>query len=113
MKNDQYDNSRTKYVLLQKKRKGVKRVFWRIDGKGKIEYIEEVLGFPVIPFLYEVETRIFKDVQNLPSVLKKLHYAKTEDGKKKKTMKLTKKEIEILEKYNIHRKAIKYEIILN
>ena len=111
MKKNAYENSRLKYELLEKKRQGVKELIRKLKP-GQVEFIKERFGFQVEPYLYEIKTKQFFNVRNLPTILKDIHY-KSKRGKKFVVFKLTDDEKIILDEFNIKYRPIKYKIKLN
>lgn len=110
MKRKQYEASKTKKVLLDKRRRGEKEVIWKLS-EIQLKEVEK-LGMRVEPFLYEIRTRRFNNVRILQSsLLKDIHYA-SRDGKWQIVRHLKKCDIKILEEYGINFYPIKYKIYL-
>lgn len=110
VKKEAYENSRTKYKLLEKKRRGVKEVIWRLRPEQR-QFIESRLGMPTEIYLYEVRTRTFRNVRNVDKILKELHFL-NKRGKKVAILKLIPKQLEILDSYGIYYRPYKYKIKL-
>lgn len=111
MKKSAYENSKLKYQLLEKKRSGVKEVIWRLNPYQK-EFIERTLGFFVEPFLYNVKTRPFCRIREIPSLLKEIHY-KNKKGIRECVFKLNSDEIRLLDEFGVRYAPYKYRIKLN
>lgn len=111
VKNCNYRQSRTKKKLLEERWKGKKFLLWKLTSTQKQD-IEE-LGYIVEPFIYQIETRTFHNVRNLPStLLKDLHYAKKRD-KRYLARPLKQNEIELLKEYGVKYRVLKYKIYLS
>lgn len=110
MKRKQYEISRTKKTLLDKKRRGEKFVIWKISSQAQYEEIER-LGFIIEPWLYEIQTRHFFNVKALPSLLKDIHFA-NQRGKRVIVRKLKKGDETLLKEYDVRFRPIKYRIDL-
>lgn len=109
-----YCSSTTTIVdkLNSMKSYGRKEVLWSLNLKDKSE-IEEA-GFLLEPYLYSVRTKRFpkSTLQNASSLIKKLHYAAV-NGKKYISFKPRREEMDIIRKYDIPYRVLKYRIILN
>lgn len=111
MKRKEFELSRSKKVLLAKKRKGEKEVIWRIENKEQLEYLKRF--FAVEPWLFEIRTRKFFNIRAITSnLLKDVHYA-NKKGKKTIVRKLKKSDFVNLDNYGVKYRTIKYRIILN
>lgn len=108
MKKDAYENSKLKYQLLDKKRRGVKEVIWKL-APGQVKFVEEKLGFEVVPYLYEIKTKTFYNVKELDRLLKDIHYS-WKRGKKVIVIKLNFKQKKILDEYGVKYVPYKYKI---
>lgn len=110
MKNCNYRQSRTKKKLLEERRKGKKFLVWKLTTTQRQD-VEE-LGYIAEPFIYQIETRTFQHVRNLPStLLKDIHYAKKRD-KHYLARPLKQNEIELLKEYGVKHRILKYKIYL-
>ena len=110
MKDKAYRFSRTKYKLKELKHNRVKSVVWRLTGQQK-EFIEG-LGYKVVPCLYEVKTKTFRNIANIKnSKLKELHYS-CKRGKQSIVMQLYKEDMRIFEEYGVKFRPIKFKIII-
>lgn len=110
MKNKEYQLSQTKHKLKQLKERRVKFIIWRLSVEQK-EYIER-LGYKVVPYLYEVKTRTFKNIFDIHNqVLREMHYS-NKKGKKTMVLRLKKEDMKALEEYNIKFHPIKFKIFL-
>ena len=110
MRNKQYEISRTKKVLLEKKRRGEKYVIWKISQSQKEEI--ERLGCRMEPWLFEIKTRRFNDVRALPAaILKEVHF-ENKKGKRTFVRHLKIREANILTSYDVHFSILKYKIYL-
>ena len=110
MKNKQYEASKIKKMLLQKKRDGVKEVIWRVDSQARKDEIRR-LGFPMIPWLYEIKTRPFKQIAGKPTIIKDIHYA-YKRGKMHLVRRLTEEDVKFLREYGVTVRELKYKIKL-
>ena len=109
MKRKQFVISRTKKVLLDKKRRGQKYVIWKISKQQLDEICR--LGFKAEPYLYEIKTRKFKDIRLLTPLLKDLHFA-NKRGKKSVVRHLKDSDLKILIEYEVKFYILKYKIYL-
>ena len=111
MKTKQYQLSCLKKQLKRKQRNQVKFLIWKLS-KEQIEYIEQVFGLKVEPYLYEIRTQSFKNIRCLnSSILKDIHYRNKRD-KKTEVRRLNQKEKHILDDYGIRYRPYKYKINL-
>ena len=109
--NDYYRMLNLKRKLKDLKDRKVKFVIWKLTTSQK-EYIEEELGYEVIPNLYEVRTRPFKNIANLRNYkLKDLHFA-NKQGKKTVVLSLKDSDMKEFQENNIKFKPVKFKIIL-
>lgn len=111
MKKGAYENSKLKYQLLEKKRKGVKEVIWKLNSQQK-GFIEETLKFIVEPYLYKIRTKSFYNISDKDSLLKDIHY-KNKRGVQECVFKLNSKQIELLDEFGVKYKPYKYKIKLS
>ena len=103
--------SKLKYKLKELKNRRVKSVTWKLTNKER-EYIEEKLGYEVIPYLYEIRTKTFNDFSTITnSKLKEIHYS-NKRGKKTIVTSLKHQDMQVLEEYNIKPRPIKFKIVL-
>ena len=110
MKNKQYANSRTKHQLAARKEKGQTSVVWRLTS-DQLDYIKDVLGYQVQPFIYRITTKkIPRDCQT-NSLLKEINYKKSH-GENRLIKKLSSRDRKMLEEHNIHFVPLKYKILL-
>lgn len=108
MRDKEYRLSQTKYKLRNLKERKVRFVIWRLTRQQK-EYIQG-LGYEVIPYLYEVQTKQFRNISSINnSKLKELHYS-FKRGKKAIVMKLNKQDMNIFDEYSVKFRPIKYKI---
>lgn len=110
MRKSAYDNSKLKYQLLEKKRKGVKEVIWKLNAEQK-EFIEEYFKFPIEVYLYEVKTKTFYNVKALDKLLKDIHFC-NKRGKTTVVFKLNEKQKQLLDEFRVKYKPYKYKIKL-
>ena len=109
--NDYYRMLNLKRELKELKERKVKFVIWRLTTNQK-EYIEEELGYKVIPNLYEVRTRPFKNISDLKNYkLKDIHFA-NKKGKKTIVLSLKDSDMEDFKLNNIKFRPVKFKIIL-
>ena len=110
MKNKNYRDSRLKHQILYERDKGKKVLYWKLTPEQKV-FVEEKIGCKVEPYLYEIRTRTFSNISNLPSILKEIHYA----NKKRKItiiLSLNRQEIKVFNAYGIRYRPIKYKLHL-
>lgn len=111
MNKDNQQFSQIKYKLDKLKRRRVKSVTWKLTNKQR-EYIEEKLGYEVIPFLYEIKTKTFSDFSSLTnSKLKEIHCS-NKRGKKTIVTSLKHKDMQALEENNVKVRPVKFKIVL-
>lgn len=111
MKNDQNRLSQLKYQLKTQQAEGKKEVIRKLNNEER-EFVEETLGYEVIPWLYEITTKTFVNVKALnSSLLKDIHYA-NKKGRKKIYLRLKRQDIRILEDNGVHYCRFKDKIIL-
>ena len=110
MKKSAYENSKLKHQLLEKKRRGVKEVIWKLNHAQK-KFIEECLKFPIEVYLYEVKTKPFYNVKQLDKLLKDIHFC-NKRGKKIAVYKLSESQRNLLDEFGVKYKAYKYKIKL-
>ena len=104
-----YSNSQLKHEVYQAKNTGKKHLTLKISDQ-QAEFLRR-LGFTVIPYLYWVETRTWGKVENVRGVLKELHFLR-KGGKRSCVRRLTRKEISVLEEYDVRYEVMKYRIYL-
>ena len=110
MKSKNYRNSKLKHQILYEKDKGKKTLYWKLTTEQR-KYVEQVLKCKVKPYLYEIRTRTFFNISKLDSILKDIHYAH-KNGKPTSVRRLNKSEKELLDKYGVRNRPIKYELDL-
>jgi len=108
MKKYAYEHSKLKYQLLDRQRRGVKEVIWKLEP-AQVEFIEHKFGFQVIPYLYEIKTRTFYNVKVLDNLLKNIHYS-CKRGKKVVVFKLSSKQKKMLNEFDVKYVPYKYKI---
>lgn len=111
MKKYAYEHSKLKYQLLDRQRKGVKEIIWKLKPE-QVEFIEQKFAFEVIPYLYEIRTRTFYNVKTLDNLLKDIHYS-CKRGKKVIVLKLSSKQRKILDEFGVKYIPYKYRIVMN
>jgi len=94
-----------------RKSQGVREVIWKINASQR-EFIEQTLGFYTEAYLFEVKTKKFYNVHNVKGILKELHY-KNKQGKRTTVYKLTREQMDLLDKYKIKYRPYKFRIVLN
>lgn len=110
MKNRDYRLCETKHKLRQLKERRVKSVIWKLSRQQR-EYIEG-LGYEVIPYLYEIHTKTFKNLSSVKEhKLREVHYS-NKAGKKTIVMQLSKNEMRTFEEYGIRFRPIKFKILI-
>ena len=110
MNKNAYEQSKLKYELLDRQRRGVREVIWKLEPI-QVKFIEENFGFQVIPYLYEIETRTFYNVKTLDNLLRNIHYTHKR-GKKVMFSKLKQKQIKLLDDFKVKYRPYKYKIIM-
>ena len=110
MKKYAYEHSRLKYQLLDRQRRGVKELIWKLEP-AQVEYIEQKFHFEVVPYLYEVRTRTFYNAKTVDNLLKDIHYSHKR-GKKVIVLKLNSKQRKMLDEFNVKYRPYKYRIIM-
>ena len=111
MKRNAYENSKLKYQLLDRQRRGVKEVIWKLEP-AQVKFIEQKFGFEVVPYLYQVKTRTFYNVKALDNgLLKDIHYA-FKGGKKIMVLRLNFKQKQVLDNFEVKYFPYKYKIII-
>lgn len=100
-----------KYQIEALKKRGIKEKEWRLT-KVQQEYVES-LGYQLIPLIYRIRTKTFKDLHSIRSnLIKEIHFANKE---RKRTIgrPLNEQDKEVLRQYGIRYDPIKFKIILN
>jgi len=111
MKNSllRYSGLKSRLYLLKNKRAA--DPIWKLD-KSQQEYLAN-LGFPIMPWIYRIKTKAFRNIHNIPhSLIKDIHYA-YKRGRKELFIKLKRDEMRLLEEYGVYVLPYKYKIILN
>ena len=111
MKNKAYRNSKTKYQLLSRKRRGVKRVVWRLNSEQKL-FIEEDLGLETAPELYLIRTRKFFELKGKGHLLKDIHFS-YKRGKRTIVRELKQEDKKLLDEYGVYYRPYKFAINLS
>lgn len=111
MEKSAYCDLEFKNKLLEKKRRGVKEIIWKLNP-SQVDFIEEKLNFQVEPYLYEIRTKTFCNVRNLDNLLKDMHY-KNKKGKRTMVTKLSLYQREMLDVLEIKYRPYKYKIKMN
>lgn len=109
MKKEQYENSKLKKQLIIKKESGVKELQWKLTRQQK-EYLEH-LGYKIEPVLYCVRTKKFYNLNNLPPLLRNIHY-KNKNGRTSVVLSLKATERKLLDEYGLSYYPYKYKIYL-
>lgn len=110
MKDKEYRFYKLKRKLILLKERKVKSVELRLT-KEQRTYLQE-LGYEMVPVLYTVRTKRFKNLFNIKNnMLKEIHYA-CKNGKKTISLKLTKEDMKILEEYSVKFYPSKFKILL-
>ena len=112
MKNKDYRKSKLKHQLIQKKLNGQKVLYWRISSYQQLQDIQEIGGI-VEPYLYEIKTRKFYNVNKLPcTLLKDLHYL-NKRGTIYEVRRLRENEKRTLDEFGIRYRPIKFKVFLD
>ena len=109
LKKKQYESSKLKKQLEEKKRQGIKTLEWKLT-KQQRNYIEQI-GYYTKPIFYYVKTRQFYNVSTLAHILKDIHY-KNKRGKSTIVLKLKESDRELLDEYKVIYYPCKYRIHL-
>lgn len=110
MKNKNYQQSKLKKQLREKKNNGVRVLIWKLTPEAK-ELVES-FGYYVEPYIYQINTRTFSNIRLIKNrLLKDLHYM-NKRGKHFECRPLRKEEKEVLDEFGIKYKAVKYKIHL-
>lgn len=111
--NNQDDNKlqHMKYKLEELKNRRIRKTKpWKLN-KTEQMYIES-LGYELEPYIYEINTKTFKDLYNICSpLIKEIHYA-SKAGKKRIGKSLKKEDMKLLEEYSIRFRPVKFRIII-
>ena len=110
MRTKDYRVSRTMKTLKEMKHHGKKFVVWSLPNKEVKAQVEK--RYSIIPWLFELKTRTFKNVASKPTLIKNLHYAKKR-GKDKLALHLESSELAIIQEYEVQYRETKYMIVLN
>ena len=110
MQHKNFELSRTKKILLDKKRRGEKYVTWKLSKQQ--EEVVDRLRLKRVPWLYEIKTKKFSNVCSLQyTILRDIHYA-WKRGKKTIVTQLNRRDIEVLSEYDVQFHVLKYKIYL-
>lgn len=104
-----YNNSQLKHEVYQAKNAGKKHMTLKISEQ-QAEFLRK-LGFTVIPYLYWIETKTWCNANDVRGVLKELHFLR-KGGKRSCVRRLNKKEIALLDEYDVRYEVMKYRIYL-
>lgn len=112
MENADKKLDRLKDKIEDLKRRNIKSKEWKLTNKER-KFVEELLGKEnVVPTIYQIYTKSFKDLHSITSsIVKEVHLAH-KAGKKTIGRPLKKQEMEDLEKYHINYRPIKCRIYL-
>ncbi len=113
MENENKKLRELRYKIENLKKRKVKKKVWSLTATEK-EFVEELLGKEnVVPFIYQITTKSFKNLYNIKSsLIREIHFA-NKAGKKVIGRSLKKQEMEELEKNRIKYRPIKFIIYLN
>lgn len=104
-----YNNSQLKHEVYQAKNAGKKNLTLKISEQ-QAEFLRN-LGFKVEEYLYWIETRTWGNANNVRGVLKELHFLR-KGGKRSCVRRLNRKEIALLDEYDVRYEVMKYRIYL-
>lgn len=111
MNNKNYQQSKLKKQLREKKNNGVKVLKWKLTPENK--KMIESFGYYVEPYIYQINTKTFSNIRFIKiKLLKDLHY-RNKQGKRFECRPLKKEEKEVLDELGIKYKVVKYKIHLN
>lgn len=101
--------SKLEQQLEAVRQKGVQETSMRLNEE-QAEFVEKELKLPLIPCLYEVQTKRIADVSGTMGILKEIHRA-YKRGQKTVRRDLSKKEVGVLERAGLKIRPVKYRII--
>lgn len=104
-----YNNSQLKHEVYQAKNAGKKHLTLKISEQ-QAEFLRK-LGFNVVAYLYWIETKTWHDSSEVRGVLKELHFLR-KGGKRSCVRRLNKKELKLLDEYDVRYEVMKYRIYL-
>lgn len=104
-----YNNSQLKHEVYQAKNAGKKNLTLKISEQ-QAEFLRNQ-GFKVEAYLYWIETRTWGNANNVHGVLKELHFLR-KGGKRSCVRRLNRKEIALLDEYDVRYEVMKYRIYL-
>ena len=104
-----YNNSQLKHEVYQAKNAGKKHLTLKITEQ-QAEFLRR-LGFKVVDYLYWIETRTWCNVNDVRGVLKELHFLR-KGGKRSCVRRLNRKELALLDEYDVRYEVMKYRIYL-
>ncbi len=104
-----YNNSQLKHEVYQAKNAGKKHLTLKITEQ-QAEFLRR-LGFKVTDYLYWIETRTWCNANDVRGVLKELHFLR-KGGKRSCIKRLNKKELALLDEYDVRYEVMKYRIYL-
>ena len=111
MNNRDYENSKLKHKLLEKKRLGCKSEIWALRP-DQVKYVEEVLGFETIPYIFRISTKTMdSEFRNKSAIFKEIHQSKR-NGNSRLFKKLNSREQKLLQEHGIFYTPVKYKIII-
>lgn len=111
MKDRCYKQAQMKHQLFQMRNAKKRNPIWRLTY-DQVDYIQRI-GFPVVPRLYRITTKMIWDVKNQPGILKEIHYSHVKEHKRHLYMSLSKKQRELLRRHMVAFEEYKYEVLLN
>lgn len=110
MKNEENQLYQMKSKLRKLKERRVKIVIWKLTREER-EYVEN-LGYEVTPYLYEIRTKTFKNLYEIKdSKIRDIHYY-SKQGKKTVVLRLKKKDMKVLEEFDVRFRPVKFKIRL-
>ena len=108
MKDRDYQLHAMYHKLMQKKHSGNTCVIWRLN-KDQVEYLSQ--KFDVSPALYSIKTQPFRNLNQLSSLCKDIHFA-FKRGKSEIVKPLNFSELTQLKRLGVSVKVAKYQISL-
>lgn len=109
MKNREYRAHSMRRHLYELRARGVTKVPMKLS-MGRIEQLQK--DFWVEPYLYEIRTKRFYNVSEMPHILKDIHYA-WKRGKSTIVKPLKEQQEKLLRDYGVTYKPLKYWVHLN
>ena len=109
MKNKEHRLCKQLYKLRYMAKIGHESVIWKLS-KDQVDFLGKY--YEIEPYLYRIETKKFNYIHEIKeTLLKTIHYER-KHGKKEMLMKLSNKQKELLDEYDVRYRPFKYRIVL-